>query len=596
VATLLGLVLGLAGCEGGTGAPPAGTRTADVAQSLASPPAAGAADGVTPGSTLDDRGAVGRGAGVATGEARALIAPRVRDDSTLHGETWRPQFHFTPPYGWMNDPNGMVFSKGVFHLFYQFNPYATSFGNIGWGHAAGPDQVRWQPWPPAIPADPARQIFSGSIVIDERNTSGLCAPRTGPNDPDCLVAVYTANRSRPAQSAIQTQDLAVSTDGGRSWTQFDGNPVLDENRIDFRDPKVIWHGPTQRWIMLLALPIERQIGFYASTDLRSWRRVGEFGPTGATGGVWECPDLFSLPADGDRNRWKWVLKVDLNPGHVAGGSGGQYFVGEFDGSRFVPDPSADAVRWLDGGRDFYCASHWHFLPGALPDMTWIGWMNNWNYAGQVPTFPWRGSMTIPRKLALRSTPSGLRLAQQPVDALKGLRGAGRRYGPTQAAALTAAFAADHPAPDALELRLLVRRGAPGANGVARAGVRVLARDGRRVAAVISYDAARGELRFERVADGNARVNDAFPGSQVMPVPLVDDEAELRIFLDRNAVEVFAGEGTAVMTNLVLPSAGLAGLEFFSEGAIDSLELEAWPLESIWSAAAPPPAAGVSRAP
>ncbi|MCU0760528.1 MAG: glycoside hydrolase family 32 protein [Steroidobacteraceae bacterium] len=580
------VAVALGGCDGGAGARPTGASTTGVA----SPPSA--TDAVAGGGDVAAApGGTGAAAGGGSGtgsEARTTIAPRVRDDAALFAETFRPQFHFTPPYGWMNDPNGMVFSKGAFHLFYQFNPYATSFGNIGWGHAVGPDQVRWQPWPPALPAEPARQVFSGSIVIDERNTSGLCGSRAGANDPDCLVAVYTANRARPGQSAVQTQDLAVSTDGGRSWSQFDGNPVLDENRIDFRDPKVIWHGPTQRWIMLLALPIERQVAFYASGDLRSWRRIGEFGPTGATGGVWECPDLFSLPVDGDRNRWKWVLKVDLNPGHVAGGSGGQYFVGEFDGTRFVPDPSAEPVRWLDGGRDFYCASHWYFLPGALPDLTWIGWMNNWGYAGQVPTFPWRGTMTLPRKLALRSTPAGMRLAQQPVDALAGLRGAGRRYGPAQAAALTAAFAADHPAPDGLELRLRVRRAAvaSGGDGVARAGLRLLAREGRRVAAVVTYDAARGELRFERNAEGNARVNDAFPGAQVMPVPLAGADQQLRIFVDRNAVEVFAGEGTAVMTHLVLPSGGLGGLEFFAEGAVEPLELEAWPLGSIWSADAP----------
>jgi fructan beta-fructosidase len=514
----------------------------------------------------------------------AQAMQRARDDALLYAETWRPQVHFTPPYGWMNDPNGMVFTGGSYHLFYQFNPYATSFGNIGWGHAVGPDQVRWQPWPTAIPPDAERQIFSGSIVIDERNSSGLCRPRANDADPDCLVAVYTTNRSGPGQAPRQTQDLAFSSDGGRSWAQFEGNPVLDENRIDFRDPKVIWHGPTQRWIMLLALPVERQVAFYASPDLRSWRRVGQFGPAGGTGGIWECPDLFSLPVDGDRSRWKWVLKVDLNPGHPAGGSGGQYFVGEFDGSSFVRDASVEP-QWLDHGRDFYCATHWHFRPGALPDMTWIGWMNNWSYAGEVPTFPWRGTMTLPRKLALRSTPAGLRLAQQPVDSLTALRASGRRYEANSAAELNARFAADHPEVDAHELRLVARRDAAGADEPARVGVRLLAREGRRVAAVISFDIARGELRFERLADGNARVNDAFTGSQVAALPARGAEAALRIFVDRNAVEVFSDDGTVVMTNLVFPAGGLGGLEFFAEGRVGSIALDSWALASAWSASA-----------
>jgi sucrose-6-phosphate hydrolase SacC (GH32 family) len=230
--------------------------------------AAAGCDGGLADATLPSAGATAPAEGARSVQAPTVaaatgvdLAPRGRDDRLSFHETWRPQYHFTPPYGWMNDPNGMVFSKGLFHLFYQFNPYATSFGNIGWGHAVGGDQVLWQTWPVAIKPDDVRQIFSGSVVIDNRNTSGLCPPRVLSDDADCLVAIYTTNRARAGQPANQTQDIAASTDGGRTWSQFPGNPVLDENLFEFRDPKVIWHDQSQRWIMLVALPIDHKIAF-----------------------------------------------------------------------------------------------------------------------------------------------------------------------------------------------------------------------------------------------------------------------------------------------------------------------------------------------
>jgi fructan beta-fructosidase len=510
------------------------------------------------------------------------LAPRGRDDRMLFHETWRPQYHFTPPYGWMNDPNGMVYTKGAFHLFYQFNPYATSFGTIGWGHAVGGDQVQWQTWPVAIRPDDVRQIFSGSVVIDDRNTSGLCTPRASPDDPDCLVAIYTTNRARAGLAPNQTQDIAASTDGGRTWTQFPGNPVLDENLFDFRDPKVIWHDQSQRWIMLVALPVDRKIAFYASPNLRNWQRVSEFGPVGATGGVWECPDLFSLSVDGDPDRWKWVLKVDLNPGHVAGGSGGQYFVGEFDGTRFVAEGGTTTPRWVDHGPDFYCATHWHFLPGELPAMTWIGWMNNWSYAGDVPTFPWRGTMTLPRTLGLKSSEQGPQLVQQPVEALRSLRGEVRRYTATSAADLNARLAPDSAGLDTFEMNLTLRPGdGTVGTGSARSGIRLLGGADRRVAAIVAYDSARRLLSVERTAEGNAAVNARFPGIQTVPLPLTDGAAGLRLFVDRNSIEVFSADGTAVITALYFPRDGLGGIEFFADVPMQSIDVELWPLGSIW---------------
>lgn len=245
-------------------------------------------------------------------------------------EPFRPQFHFTPARNWMNDPNGMVFFDGEWHLFYQYNPEGDRWGHMSWGHAVSRDLVRWEHLPLALPEEDGIMIFSGSAVVDWKNTSGF-----GAGDQPPLVAIYTGHRE-----GRQDQRLAYSRDRGRTWTKFAGNPVLDVKMADFRDPKVFWHEGTSRWVMTVALAAEKKVHFYASPNLKEWKYVGEFGPAGSVDGLWECPDLFSLPVDrgeGESAR-KWVLIVNINPGGPAGGSGCQYFVGDFDGSRFTPEP------------------------------------------------------------------------------------------------------------------------------------------------------------------------------------------------------------------------------------------------------------------
>ncbi len=241
-------------------------------------------------------------------------------------EPFRPQFHFTPERNWMNDPNGMVFYDGEWHLFYQYNPHGDRWGHMSWGHAVSRDLVRWEHLPLALAEEDGIMIFSGSAVVDWKNTSGFGVDNQPP-----LVAIYTGHRE-----GRQDQRLAYSNDRGRTWTKFAGNPVLDVKMADFRDPKVFWHEGTSRWVMTVALAAEKKVHFYASPDLKAWKYVGEFGPAGATDGLWECPDLFSLPVDGGGT--KWVLIVNINPGGPAGGSGCQYFVGEFDGAKFTSDP------------------------------------------------------------------------------------------------------------------------------------------------------------------------------------------------------------------------------------------------------------------
>lgn len=246
-------------------------------------------------------------------------------------EPFRPQFHFTPERNWMNDPNGMVFYDGEWHLFYQYNPHGDRWGHMSWGHAVSRDLVRWEHLPLALAEADGVMIFSGSAVVDHKNTSGF-----GVNNQPPLVAIYTGHRE-----GRQDQRLAYSNDRGRTWTKFAGNPVLDLKMADFRDPKVFWHEGTSRWVMTVALPAEKKVHFYASPDLKAWKYVGEFGPAGATDGVWECPDLFPLPIEGGGS--KWALIVNINPGGPAGGSGCQYFVGEFNGQTFTAEPLPPAL-------------------------------------------------------------------------------------------------------------------------------------------------------------------------------------------------------------------------------------------------------------
>jgi sucrose-6-phosphate hydrolase SacC (GH32 family) len=247
--------------------------------------------------------------------------------ATYH-EPFRPQFHFTPATNWMNDPNGMVYYDGEYHLFYQYNPFGDKWGHMSWGHAVSPDLVHWEHLPVALYEENGVMIFSGSAVVDWQNTTGF-----GKDGQPPLVAIYTGHYT---EKPLQNQHIAYSTDRGRTWTKYAGNPVLDVGKADFRDPKVMWHAPTKRWVMTVTLPTERKVSFYGSPDLKQWTHLSDFGPAGAVKGIWECPDLFPLRIEGSFRR-KWVLIMNIGSGSVAGGSGCQYFVGEFDGTRFVPD-------------------------------------------------------------------------------------------------------------------------------------------------------------------------------------------------------------------------------------------------------------------
>ena len=357
--------------------------------------------------------------------AIALPAAPPRQDPAL--EALRPRFHFTPARNFMNDPNGLVFYKGEYHLFYQHNPFGQVWGHMSWGHAVSRDMLQWEHLPVALREEDGVMIFSGSAVVDWNNTSGFCVPAG--EDRSCLVAIYTGH-----SPGKQTQNLAFSNDRGRTWTKYASNPVIDLGLSDFRDPKVFWHAPTSRWVMVTVLATQHKVRFFASPDLKRWQMLSDFGPAGATGGVWECPDLFALPVDGKPDEIRWVLDVDINPGGVAGGSGGQYFVGAFDGTTFVNDNPPATTLWADYGKDFYATISFSDIPPTDGRRIWMAWISNWQYANEEPTVIWRGAQSVPRELALRRLPDGIRLVQRPVAELLALRTSSRR--PSQSSAPT----------------------------------------------------------------------------------------------------------------------------------------------------------------
>jgi fructan beta-fructosidase len=475
----------------------------------------------------------------------------------LYQEPLRPRFHFTPPQNFMNDPNGLVFEAGEYHLFYQHNPFGPRWGHMSWGHAVSTDMLHWKHLPIALREEDGIMIFSGSVVADPGNTSGLCAaPAAGTS---CLVAIYTGHGK-----GKQTQNLASSTDRGRTWTKFAGNPVVDFGLKDFRDPKVFWHEPTRRWVMVSVLPDVHKVRLLGSRDLKQWEILSDFGPAGATGGVWECPDLFPLAVDESPADTRWVLDVDLNPGGQAGGSGGQYFVGTFDGKTFVNDNPPDTTLWVDYGKDFYATISFAGIPEPDGRRIWMGWMGNWLYANEEPTTPWRGVQSVPRALSLRRLPEGIRLTQAPVAELRGLRATHQPLEVTSGAAL----------PGSAEIEFEVRRG-----GAADAGLRLVNRAGEEV--VIGVSPARPEVFVDRRRSRATPFHAAYPERHAGAVRWRDDVIRLRVLFDRTTLEVFANDGETVLSERVYPTRPLDRIELLAGNGGLATPVRLWPLQPVW---------------
>jgi fructan beta-fructosidase len=449
----------------------------------------------------------------------------------------RPAYHFTPPSGWMNDPNGLVWFDGEYHLFYQH------LFPSHWGHAVGVDLLHWEHMPIALAPDERGLIASGSAVVDEHDTSGFFGGRPG------LVAIFTHWGEQ-----TQDQSIAYSTDNGRSWTKYAGNPVVPNPGIrDFRDPKVIWHAPTQRWVMTVA--VYDRVHFYVSPNLREWTFASEFGAReGSHDGVWECPDLVDLPVEGNPGARKWTLHVSVNAreGRIM-----QYFVGEFDGARFANDNNSDTTLWADHGADFYAAVTWSSLPPGDDRRVWIGWMNNWTYAKTIETQPWQGMMSVPRTLSLRATDDGLRLVQRPVAELASLRseaqawlGQPLRPGDDLLCGVRGR---------ALEIVAEIELGAATAVGV-RLGA------GGDQATEVRYDREEATLTLDRRRAGASNFGAPFAQAHAAPMHLrADGTIDLRLYFDECSVEVFANDGEVVLSDLIFPDPSSEGLALFAEG-------------------------------
>ncbi|HWE34960.1 MAG TPA: glycoside hydrolase family 32 protein [Isosphaeraceae bacterium] len=474
----------------------------------------------------------------------------------------RPRFHFTPPKNFINDPNGLVFFQGEYHLFYQHNPEGDRWGHMSWGHAVSKDLARWEHLPVALREEDGIMIFSGSAVVDEKNTTGLGKP----GEP-AMVAIYTG-----AGKGKQTQNIASSLDRGRSWTKFAGNPVLDIGSNEFRDPKVFRHKPTGRWVMATVLADKRMVRLWGSADLKHWEQLSDFGPAGSTKGVWECPELLEAPVEGTKET-RWVLKVDVNDGAPAGGSGGQYFVGNFDGKAFKLDEGRDktALLWIDFGKDFYASQSWNDAPGDGRPV-WLAWMNNWQYANDIPTSPWRGSMTIPRVVSLRKTPDGLRLVQAPFPGLQSLRRGHHRLDARPIAAGRTSLDKEGIEGSSLEIIAEFDPGVADAFGL-------VVRHGEKEETIIGIDRRAGTVFIDRTRSGAVGFSPHFPGKHAAPLAVADGRSvQLHVLLDTNSVEVFADGGLVVLTDQVFPRPASRGVSLFAEGgAARLLALDAWEL-------------------
>lgn len=460
----------------------------------------------------------------------------------------RPAYHLTPRRHWMNDPNGLVRHDGEWHAFFQHNPEGVDWGNMSWGHAVSADLVHWEELPVAIRYTDDEHVFSGSVVVDEDDTAGFGA--------GAMVAVYT---SHAPGTPRQSQSLAWSTDRGRTWERYAGNPVLDLGLADFRDPKVFRYA--DRWVMAVALAAERVVRLYGSADLRRWEHLSDIGPVGAVEDVWECPDLFPLAVDGDPARVRWVLVVSVQGGGPAGGSATQWVLCDFDGTTFTPDPSAEP-EWLDWGADNYAAVSFSepVEPGRDDERVLMGWMSNWSYAHDVPAGGgYRGAMTLPRRVSLRTLDGRVRLVQRPVAppgrtaySLQDEQVAGVRRLPVTGSRL--------------RLRLEVE---PGSRG--RTGVRVRVGEGEHTE--VGYDAGAGQVYLDRTAAGESGFAAGFAAVHRAPYR-PDGPLTLDVHVDSTSVEVFVGEGEVVLTDLVFPAPGSIGVELVADetAVVRSLEV------------------------
>ena len=485
---------------------------------------------------------------------------------TANREKFRPIYHHTPAYGWMNDANGLVYKDGEYHLYFQYNPYGSKWGNMHWGHSVSKDLVHWTHEQPAIARDTMGHIFSGSCVVDHNNTAGF--------GKDAIIAFYTSHKGLPGNHQRQQQCIAYSLDNGRTYTKYEGNPVVTpfDGLENFRDPKVFWYAPQNKWVMIVSA--DKNMRFYESKDLKKWSYMSEWGAGyGPQPNQFECPDFFEMAVDGNAQHKKWVMIVNINPGFVYGGSGTMYFVGQFDGHKFTCDTAPNDVKWLDWGKDHYATVTYSNTPGRIIAMPW---MSNWQYANLTPTQQFRSQNALPRELKLYTADNGEQLVSAaPVRETEALRNKATDLG---------SFEGEKQAKidneGAFELDFDLQAGTAD-----KCGVEIANAKGEKVS--IYYDVKAQRFVMDRAESGitefgnkvephqldNAQslkrykevtvnYHNAFALGTWAPVPIKADTHHVQIFVDKSSVELFVDGGRIAMTNLVFPNEPYNQLRFF----------------------------------
>lgn len=492
---------------------------------------------------------------------------------------YRPSYHHTPSYGWMNDPNGMFYKDGVYHLCYQYNPYGSKWGNMHWGHTISRDLIHWKEVEPTIARDPMGHIFSGSAVIDKDGTANY--------GKDAIVALYTSASDKNGQ----IQCMAYSTDGGYTFHKYSGNPVLTpfDGLKDFRDPKVFWYAPLKKWYMIVSA--DKEMRFYSSPDLKKWTYVSAFGRGyGAQPNQFECPDFFQLPVDGNPNKKKWVMIVNINPGCLFGGSATEYFIGDFDGKNFVCDSKPSIAKFLDYGKDHYATVT---FSGVQDRVLGIAWMSNWQYANVTPIRQYRGANTLPREFKLFTGKDGqIYMSSNVVPEVAGLRKTFKRLPDLVITQGKDSKNLSSSKENTFEIEMDVTPGE-----AAKTGFVLYNEKGEKVN--IYFDMKAGRLVMDRTESGKTKFGEKAEAHKIekefdlhehreikepfrklnsvnykndfalgtwAPLSLCDSKSYyLNVFVDKCSIEIFVNGGRIAMTNLVFPTQPYTSVKFYSDG-------------------------------
>lgn len=484
-----------------------------------------------------------------------IYSPVSAQNVNIPTPQWRPVYHFTPLKNWTNDPNGLIYIDGVYHLYNQQNPFENKWGHMSWGHATSSDLVHWKHLPIAIPETIDKDTtwrFSGCAVLDKKNTSGLCKGK------NCIVAIYTADQPNLKK---ESQYIAYSNDEGMTFTNYENNPVIDLHMKDFRDPNVFWFKKTKQWIMVVALPSEHKVRFYGSPDLKKWNLLSEFGPQGYVKANWECPFLIQLPVDNNLNHQKWVLVTS-----AAGQERGvfmQYFTGDFDGKRFKNDNPSVTELTVDYGDSFYAAIPWNNLPAEKK--IFIGWM----VPGSQQTYPWKGQMSIPRDLGLKRTRQGVRLIQQPSLVIKNNLAKFSQNNMLEIKNFKLANKEIQISKQQItksnsywiEADLNVEKDASAGFKIAqkKGGHNNLSEE-----TVIGYNALKNQVYVDRSKSGNEKIRkDKI--RQSINLDSAPGKVKLEILFDKSSIEIFVNNGEKVLTTYIFPGDNATVLSAFSTG-------------------------------